>query len=48
MKRKVVDTKNIDGIEITDDIEALEDCDILFVTLKPEVFRIELKKKSVI
>lgn len=44
VKRKVVDTKNIDGIEITDDIEALEDCDILFVTLKPEVFRIELKK----
>lgn len=41
VKRKVVE---MEGIEVTDRIEEVGDCDVILVALKPDVFRRELER----
>ncbi|WP_290596700.1 MULTISPECIES: pyrroline-5-carboxylate reductase family protein [unclassified Archaeoglobus] len=41
VKRKVVE---MEGIEVTDRMEGVRDCDVILVALKPDVFRRELER----
>jgi len=41
VKRKVVE---VEGVEVTDRIEDVGDCDVILVALKPDVFRMELER----